>query len=87
MQEEYGAAQPIIDVAKRAYKAIDWADQKTSPKPKYDGTHERMVKEANDSFRKTDEDRKRGTTLKSSPALGTKKAPAKTKRKASRGKY
>ncbi len=83
MAQEYGAAQPIFDVANKAYDALDWADKKTSPPKKVDTSwHDKMVSEANESFRKA-ADKERGTTLKSSGTATGSKPKAKTPRKPS----
>lgn len=54
MAQECGAAQPICDVAK---KAFGWAQEK----PKSKGADPKMVEEANESFRKPLSKRALGT--------------------------
>jgi hypothetical protein len=49
MAQEYGGAQPIIDVAK---KAMGWTQTKPKPSKPDPSYHAEMLEKANESFRK-----------------------------------
>jgi hypothetical protein len=84
-------SSPLIDWAKGIEQKFESAANKI-PTPGYKSPSSKteadpgMVKEANEAFRK-DAERKRGTTMKSSPTSGATKAARKpAKRKAGKGK-
>lgn len=49
-QNSFGPAEPLMAPIRRAYDTVRKFGEK--PAPKSDGTHERLVREANESFRK-----------------------------------
>lgn len=78
-QDDWGAAEPIRQVGVRAYNAVRNIGRKVPPRasaPRDTSTHDRMVSEANESFRRRAEREKTAARPAARPA-----ARSATKRK------
>jgi hypothetical protein len=83
MAQDYGAAQPIVDVAKNAYSKVsrllgDPSEPAPSMKKVDTSWHDEMVKQANESARKQAESKTTSKRVSTQKPTASKQAPAKS---------